>query len=287
MLTIQDIIPVVIALGVLAATYLSLKSKKDILDPKVFKTFKLIEKIPISHNASRGLTDVTYSCRYRFKLPQSEDVLGLPVGQHISIMAEINGKQISRSYTPITAEEDRGHFDLVIKSYPTGNISKLIGELKVGDAVGMRGPKGNFAYRRNMVRSIAMIAGGTGITPMLPIIRRICSDSADNTSVSLIFANVTEDDILLREELDKLSSDSGEQLKVNYVLEKAPENWKGEVGFVTKEMIEKYCPKPANDIKILLCGPSAMVKAMVTATNELGYQKPRAVSKIEDQVFKF
>lgn len=54
-------------------------------------------------------------CRYRFKLPHPDDALGLPAGQHISIMAEINGKQISRSYTPVTPEEGRGHFDLVIK----------------------------------------------------------------------------------------------------------------------------------------------------------------------------
>ncbi|KAI8990221.1 hypothetical protein BDB01DRAFT_780486 [Pilobolus umbonatus] len=277
MLTLHDMIPVCIAIGMIVVTYLSLKSKKEILDPKVFKTFRLIEKIPISYNTSR----------YRFKLPQSEDVLGLPVGQHISIMAEINGKQISRSYTPITAEGERGHFDLVIKSYPTGNISKLIGELKVGDSVGMRGPKGNFAYRCNMVRSIAMVAGGTGITPMLPIIRRICIDPADKTQVTLIFANVTESDILLRDELDKMQVASGQQFKVKYVLEKPPLDWTGEVGFVTKDMLSRYCPAPANDIKILLCGPSAMVKAMVTATNELGYQKPRAVSKMEDQVFKF
>ena len=60
-------------------------------------------------------TDSLFMCRYRFQLPLPDDVLGLPIGQHISIMAEINGKQISRSYTPTTPEEGRGYFDLVIK----------------------------------------------------------------------------------------------------------------------------------------------------------------------------
>jgi hypothetical protein len=55
------------------------------------------------------------SHRYRFGLPNKDDVLGLPIGQHISIMAEINGKQISRSYTPTSSDEDKGHFDLLIK----------------------------------------------------------------------------------------------------------------------------------------------------------------------------
>lgn len=52
---------------------------------------------------------------YRFALPHPEDVLGLPIGQHISIQAEINGKQIMRSYTPTSSDDDLGHFDLLIK----------------------------------------------------------------------------------------------------------------------------------------------------------------------------
>ena len=54
---------------------------------------------------------------YRFKLPHAQDVLGLPVGQHISISAEINGKLVTRSYTPISNDDDRGRFDLIIKVF--------------------------------------------------------------------------------------------------------------------------------------------------------------------------
>lgn len=52
---------------------------------------------------------------YRFALPRKDASLGLPIGQHVSVMAEINGKQISRSYTPTTSDDDLGHFDLLIK----------------------------------------------------------------------------------------------------------------------------------------------------------------------------
>lgn len=162
-----------------------------------------------------------------------------------------------------------------------------MGELKVGDSIGMRGPKGNFAYKRNMVKYIGMIAGGTGITPMLQIIRRICNDPLDHTRVSLIFANVTQDDILLKKELDEIAQKHPSNFKVHYVLEKPRKDWKEEVGFVTKEMIQKYCAEPTEDVKLLLCGPLPMIKALTAATNELGYQKPRAVSKMEDQVYKF
>lgn len=53
--------------------------------------------------------------RYRFALPTPESTLGLPIGQHISVQAEIGGKQIMRSYTPTSSDDDKGHFDLLIK----------------------------------------------------------------------------------------------------------------------------------------------------------------------------
>lgn len=202
-------------------------------------------------------------------------------------MAEINGKQISRSYTPTTSEEGRGYFDLVIKSYPTGNISKLMNELKVGDSVGIRGPKGNFAYKRNMVKAIGMIAGGTGITPMLQIIRRICNDPLDETKIQLIFANVTKDDILLKDELDEISVKASNQFKVRYVLERPPHDWSGDSGLITQEIIKACCPPPAKDIKLLLCGPQLMLRSMTSILTELGYQRPKTVSRMEDQVYKF
>jgi ferredoxin-NADP reductase len=61
------------------------------------------------------LSTFSFFISYRFNLPRKDAVLGLPIGQHVSVMAEINGKQVSRSYTPTTSDEDRGHFDLLIK----------------------------------------------------------------------------------------------------------------------------------------------------------------------------
>ncbi|CAO3618061.1 unnamed protein product [Cunninghamella blakesleeana] len=202
-------------------------------------------------------------------------------------MAQINGKEVSRSYTPTSSdEEDHGYFDLLIKSYPNGNISKLFGELKIGEFMSVRGPKGNFNYTPNLVKNIGMIAGGTGITPMLQIIRAIARNPEDKTQVSLIFANVNEEDILLKKELDGLAAKHS-NFKVYYVLNNAPEGWTGGVGFVTQDMIKEHLPSPSKDSKILLCGPSVMTNIMTKYTTELGFEKPRAVSKLEDQVFKF
>ena len=209
---------------------------KKVLNPKVFQEFELQEKTVLSHNTAI----------YRFKLPTPKSILGLPIGQHISIAADLNveGKQkeVVRSYTPISSDENKGYFDLLIKSYPTGNISKHMASLKIGQALRVRGPKGAMVYTPNLVRHFGMIAGGTGITPMLQVVRAIVrgrprNGGRDNTEVDLIFANVNPEDILLKEDLDALAKED-DKFRVHYVLNNPPEKWDGGVGFVTADMIK-------------------------------------------------
>src|SRR5271163_2054328 len=129
--------------------------------------------------------------------------------------------------------------NLIAQSYPTGNISKYIGLMKIGDTIKVRGPKGQMVYRPGLVREFGMIAGGTGITPMLQIIRAILKNKSDRTQISLIFANVNEEDILLRKELEQLAEEEKDRFKLYLVLNNPPEGWTGGVGFVTEEMIKE------------------------------------------------
>ncbi|GAA5931637.1 hypothetical protein JCM3775_006908 [Rhodotorula graminis] len=273
----QLIIAAVLGLALAAVAFLQLQpSNKPALDPKQWQRFKLIDKIVLSPNTAI----------YRFALPKGT-VLGLPIGQHVSVSATIGGKLVQRSYTPTSSDDDVGFFDLLIKSYPTGNISKHVGELKVGDYVDIKGPKGQMRYSPAYAKNIGMIAGGTGITPMLQIIRAAIKNPQDQTKLSLIYANVAESDILLKSELDSLAAKHPDQFKVYYVLNNPPEGWKGGVGFVTKEMIEEHLPVHAPDHKALLCGPPPMITAMTKALESLNWPAPRAVSKMEDSIFKF
>lgn len=111
--------------------------------------------------------------------------------------------------------------------------------LIVGQTIKVKGPKGAMVYSPNMVKRFGMIAGGTGITPMLQIIRAIIRGRAtgDATEIDLIFANVGVEDILLREDLDQLAKED-KAFRVHYVLNNPPEKWDGGVGFVTPEMIQ-------------------------------------------------
>ena len=164
----------------------------------------------------------------------------------VAATIEDQPKEVVRSYTPISGDENPGYFELLIKSYPTGNISKHMATLKTGQKLKVKGPKGAMVYAPGLVRHFGMIAGGTGITPMLQIIKAIVrgrpkNGGKDTTQVDLIFANVNLEDILLKEDLDALAKED-DGFRVHYVLNNPPENWNAGIGFVTPEMIKVRRP---------------------------------------------
>ncbi|KAF9805080.1 hypothetical protein SFRURICE_010263 [Spodoptera frugiperda] len=102
------------------------------------------------------------------------------------------------------------------------------------------------------------VLGGTGIAPMLQLIRHICKDGNDRTEMRLLFANQTEEDILLRNEL--------ENNRCIYT------GWKYSVGFINDEMISQHLFPPGDDVIVLMCGPPPMINfACNPALEKLGF----------------
>lgn len=248
------------------------------LEPKEYKNLPLLRKDTLSPNVFL----------FVFQLPRPEDVIGIPIGQHVAIKASIDGADVSRSYTPVSNNTDLGRLELVIKCYPDGLLTgKYLANLKVGDKVLFRGPKGAMRYKRGLCKKIGMVAGGTGITPMFQLIRAICEDDTDTTEVSLIYANRTEEDILLRKELDTFAKNYPKNLKIWYMLDQPPQKWAYGKGFVTQAVMTSKLPGPSSDTKVMLCGPPGMVNASKKALIAMGFEAPGAVSKMTDQIFCF
>merc|ERR1712023_557432 len=130
-----------------------------------------------------------------------------------------------------------------------------------------------------MGKAIGMIAGGTGITPMLQIINEILRDPGDKTDIYLLFANKSEDDILVREELEdaqKKAKEAGKKFNLWYTLDKAPKGWKYSEGFVTEKMIKEQMPSPGDNPVMMFCGPPNMLKYAVKPSIEsLKYDEDR------------
>lgn len=233
------------------------------LDPKEFVDLKILSKRKLTHN----------SWELRFELP-GQAPANLPVASCVLTKAAIQGpgdeqpKVVVRPYTPVSAPDAAGHLDLVVKSYPTGKMSKHICEtLQVGDSLAFKGPILKYPYKANEKRHIGMLAGGTGITPMLQVAEHILRNPDDKTQVSLVFANVSEDDILLRPTLDKLAAAHPGRFAVHYVVDKPKWGgvfWQGSVGYVTRDIVATHMP-PASagaDALIMVCGPPPMMAAL-------------------------
>ena len=128
----------------------------------------------------------------------------------------IDDKEEIRYYNPISSKLDTGHFDLLIKSYADGKVSKYFAGLKPGDTVEFKGPIGELHYAPNSSKALGIVAGGSGITPVLQMLNEIITVPEDLTKLSLIYANDTENDILLKDELDEMS-EKYPHFEVHYV----------------------------------------------------------------------
>lgn len=170
-------------------------------------------------------------------------------------------KEDVKPYTPTTLGNLKGSFELYIKVYPNGKVSSYLHSLKVGDIIEVKGPFQKLQYKANMKKRIGMIAGGTGITPMIQIIKQILNDKDDVTEVDLLFANTGEEDVLLREFLDK-SSTSRPNLRVHYLLSRPSSNWTGLRGHLDSNMISRLLPAPSPDTLVYVCGPPGMMSAV-------------------------
>ncbi|XP_060213765.1 NADH-cytochrome b5 reductase-like protein isoform X1 [Lycium barbarum] len=228
--------------------------QKAALNPDKWIEFKLQDRAPVSHN----------SHLFRFSFDPSAK-LGLDIASCILTRApmgenaEGKPKYCIRPYTPISDPEANGYFDLLIKVYPEGKMSQHFASLKPGDVLAVKGPIEKLRYSPNMKKHIGMIAGGSGITPMLQVIEAILKNPDDNTQVSLVYANVSPDDILLKKKLDVLAA-THLNLKVFYTVDNPTNDWRGGIGYVSKDMVVKGLPLPGDDTLILVCGPPGMIK---------------------------
>uniref|UniRef100_A0AAX7SI46 NADH-cytochrome b5 reductase n=1 Tax=Astatotilapia calliptera TaxID=8154 RepID=A0AAX7SI46_ASTCA len=244
-------------------------------DPNIKYALRLIDKEIVSHDTRK----------FRFALPSPEHVLGLPIGQHIYLSAKIDGKLVVRPYTPVSSDDDKGFVDLVVKIYfkdinpkfpEGGKMSQYLESLRINDTIDFRGPSGLLVYKGKGVfaiqpdkkspaemktaKHLGMIAGGTGITPMLQLVTAIMKDPDDKTVCHLLFANQTEKDILLRPELEDIQVSHPDRFKLWFTVDRAPENWEYSKGFISEDMVREHLPPPSNETLILMCGPPPMIQ---------------------------
>jgi cytochrome-b5 reductase len=233
---------------------------------------------------------------YTFAFPESNQVSGLVTASAIlTKYVTPKGSNVIRPYTPITDNEDKGSFDLLVKTYQGGKMSVHIKDLQINDTLAFKGPILKWKWSPNQFKEIGLIGGGTGITPLYQVVHEVLKNSADHTKITLLYGSKTPDDILLKPELDALAAKYPNQLTVKYFVDSLGDKKEDptvNVGYITKEVLESNLPKPSDNSHVFICGPPPMYKAIsgtkVSATDQgevsgllkdLGYDKTH--------VFKF
>lgn len=277
------------AAGVGIASYFSTSTRIHNETSKAFTgdgswiDLKLIKSEQISHD-TKHLT---------FALPQKDQLSGLTTASLLfAKYVTPKGSNVVRPYTPISDVDQKGTIELVIKKYDSGKLTPHIHDLKENDTLSFKGPIIKWKWDPNQFESIALIGGGSGITPLYQLVNEISKNPNDNTKVDLFYGSQTDKDVLLKPELDAIASKHSDKIKIHYFVGKAGDDWKGHTGNITKEYLEKNLPGPSANSKVFVCGPPGLYEAIsgnkvgptdqgeVTgALAELGYTK--------ENVFKF
>jgi len=214
----------------------------------------------------------------------------------------VEGELVQRAYTPLSKRNAKGFIDLLIKYafsfnlrlvwdlltsrmtriyFPTaefpqgGRMTVGFSELVVGDGVELKGPIGHFIWKGNGIASmhgeerriaeIGLICGGSGITPILQVLRAILTDpTGHHTKAWVLDVNRFLDDILCREELDQLALEHDSHFKLHYSLtgKPFPEDWPYSTGRITDDMLVSHLPSPRHDALVCICGPPPMEESV-------------------------
>eukprot|EP00571_Detonula_confervacea_P000375 CAMPEP_0172311904 /NCGR_PEP_ID=MMETSP1058-20130122/15992_1 /TAXON_ID=83371 /ORGANISM="Detonula confervacea, Strain CCMP 353" /LENGTH=293 /DNA_ID=CAMNT_0013025215 /DNA_START=160 /DNA_END=1041 /DNA_ORIENTATION=+ len=262
------------------------------------------QSVPLLDRTPCGTGGTSYLLR--FGLPDVTKPMDLTTCACLLASAELmdNEKKelvdVIRPYTPISANDQVGCFDLLIKDYgENGYLSKYMCEdLPIGGMVNFKHIDFNIKIPAPFThKKIGMIAGGTGITPMIQALHAILGEAPENQKsatdeVTLLYGSRNKDDILGGEMLEKWNDlHNGKFKNVNVLSnEPADSDYTGERGFIDREKIVKYLPPASlgDDVVILVCGPPIMYELLCGPRNEaevtgilgeLGYSSK--------QVFKF
>lgn len=227
------------------------------LNPETFVGFCI--------SAMEKVTQDTY--RVRFALPGNSQ-LGLWPGQHLILRGRVNDLEIQRAYTPISPSNAKGYFDVLIKCYQTGLMSQYVESWRPGDTAFWRGPFGGFFYKPNQHGELLMLAAGTGLAPMVPILQSITDNAEDETFVTLVCCFKTFEGVYLKTFLQEQArfwnvrtffvlsqENSAEQLPWSY-------QEKTRFGRLGQELVEELLSHCRRKPFALVCGSAEFTKDM-------------------------
>jgi ferredoxin-NADP reductase len=193
-------------------------------------------------------------------------------GQHVDVrLTAEDGYQAQRSYS-IASPPDDPRVVLTVERLPEGEVSPyLVGEVRVGDKVELRGPIGGyFVWTPGDDRPLLLIAGGSGIVPLMAMIRHHAAVGA-GAPVRLLYSSRSIEDVIYKDELARLSG-ADSRLAVAHTLTRSqPPEWDGYARRIDGEMVAEVAWPKKDAAAVFICGPTSFVETASGLLVESGY----------------
>ena len=206
------------------------------------------------------------------------DVRGWPghrAGQHVDVrLTAEDGYQAQRSYS-IASTPDGTRVELTVERLDDGEVSPyLTDELRPGDQIELRGPVGGyFVWEPSQGGPLMLVAGGSGVVPLMAMIRARDAAGSD-AETRLLLSSRGWEDVIYRDELEQLGGDG---LTVVHTLTRSqPPGWTGYARRVDAEMLAEVGPGGTERPRAYVCGPTPFVEAVSEALVQLGHD-PQAI----------
>jgi ferredoxin-NADP reductase len=194
-------------------------------------------------------------------------------GQHVDVrLTAEDGYQAQRSYSIASAPED-SRVVLTIERLEDGEVSPyLVGEVRAGDKIELRGPIGGyFVWQAGDERPLLLVAGGSGIVPLMAMIRHHAA-AGSTANVRLLYSSRSLDDLIYRDELANLAA-GAMRLQVSHTLTRSqPPGWEGYSRRIDGDMMAEVAWPRKDSPAVFVCGPTAFVETAAGLLLESGYE---------------
>ena len=196
---------------------------------------------------------------------------GHRAGQHVDIrLTAEDGYRAERSYS-IASAPDGTRIALTVERLDDGEVSPyLTDELRAGDRIELRGPVGGyFVWEPAQGGPLFLVAGGSGIAPLMSMLRLRAAAGSD-VDARLLFSSRSWNEIIYRDELERLRDDG---VVVAHTLTRSqPAGWSGYARRVDREMLADIAPDPQHEPHVYVCGPTSFVEVVAGALVGLGHE---------------
>lgn len=179
---------------------------------------------------------------------------GFVAGQHIPVTVEIAGRRVTRFYSLSSGPKEK-YISITVKRQQGGLVSNYLNQkTQVGDILELGKPSGDFIMDIKAPKSLLLLAGGSGVTPIHSILKQLESNKYDG-DVTLLYFVRTSEDIILKSSLESLEKNNS-WLTIHYIF--SDEKKEGfEYGFLSDEIVSKLV-KNQNERAVYVCGPGPM-----------------------------